>query len=202
MLPAGAAHYRDTGEALPESSVAAAKDADAILLSAMGLPDVRYPSGTEIVPQVELRILLNLYAGVRPVFALPGANAPLADPRAGQIDFVLVRESTEGLFHSLGKGVVEQGHAEETLRITRATSEKLFDFAFRLAQSRKRFGPRRAASCNCVDKCPTHHVPSGASPFSATSTPSARRRFQILWPRPAMWTRWRFGWCKNPGCST
>src|SRR3546814_2620346 len=50
-LPAGAAHYRATGIALPDESMAAARAADAVLLGAMGLPSVRYPDGTEIAPQ-------------------------------------------------------------------------------------------------------------------------------------------------------
>ncbi|MEO0402495.1 MAG: isocitrate/isopropylmalate family dehydrogenase, partial [Pseudomonadota bacterium] len=48
--PAGAAHYAKTGESLPRASMETARAADAILLSAMGLPDVRYPDGTEISP--------------------------------------------------------------------------------------------------------------------------------------------------------
>jgi 3-isopropylmalate dehydrogenase len=49
--PAGADHYRDTGQSLPESTIKLCRDADAILLGACGLPDVRYPDGTEIMPQ-------------------------------------------------------------------------------------------------------------------------------------------------------
>ena len=151
-LPAGAAHYRDTGEALPDYSLAAARGADAILLSAMGLPDIRYPGGTEISPQIDLRIALGLFAGVRPVFVFPGQPTPLADPRAADIDFVLIRESTEGLFHTQGKGeVTDDREARETLLITRAISEKLFDFAFRLAGERQRRG-RKTARVTCVDK--------------------------------------------------
>ena len=55
-LPAGAGHYAKTGESLPAESLRVASEADAILLSAMGLPDVRYPDGTEISPQIELRM--------------------------------------------------------------------------------------------------------------------------------------------------
>ena len=95
---AGAALYRDTGVALPQEAVDAAARADAILLGAMGLPNVRYPNGTEVTPQIELRERFELYAGVRPVRLLPGAPTPLADTRARQVDCVLVRESTEGLF--------------------------------------------------------------------------------------------------------
>jgi 3-isopropylmalate dehydrogenase len=137
-LPAGAGHYRDHGDALPQASLEAARASDAILLSAMGLPSVRYKDGTEITPQIDLRIALKLYAGVRPVRIVPGQPSPLnlKDP----VDFVLIRESTEGLFHTLGKGLVTEDYAEETLRITRATSDKLFTFAFRLAKRRKTLG--------------------------------------------------------------
>jgi 3-isopropylmalate dehydrogenase len=146
--PAGAAAYRDEGTDLPERSLAAARDADAILLSCLGDPKVRKPDGTELVPQIDLRIALDLYAGVRPVRLTPGMRSPLRCD-AG-IDFVLVRESTEGLFHTLGRGLVTAEHAEETLRITRATSEKLFRFAFALAEDRRAAGhPGRVT---CVDK--------------------------------------------------
>lgn len=151
-LPAGARHYAETGESLPASSIAAARDADAILLSAMGLPNIRKKDGTEITPQIDLRFALGLYAGVRPVKLYAGQPTPLADPRVFETDFVLIRESTEGLFAHMHEGqVVDNSYATETLRITRATSEKLFDFAFRLAERRavKRGIPGRVT---CVDK--------------------------------------------------
>ena len=149
--PAGAGHYAKTGEALPETSVDAARSADAILLSAMGLPSVRYPDGTEITPQIELRMILDLFAGVRPVQIFPGQPCPLADPRAGSIDFVLVRESTEGLFHDYRTGDVRAHEAWETLRITRAASQRLFRFALRLAEQRRAAG-RSRGRVTCVDK--------------------------------------------------
>ncbi|MEO1774495.1 MAG: isocitrate/isopropylmalate family dehydrogenase [Pseudomonadota bacterium] len=148
-MPAGAGHYRDHGVALPEDSLAAAREADAILLSAMGLPDIRYPDGTEISPQIELRMALHLYAGVRPVL-LFGQPTPLSGRDA--LDFVILRESTEGLFHSHGRGTMEGDlAAEETMRITRDTSEKLFDFAFGLARQRAKSG-RGQGRVHCVDK--------------------------------------------------
>jgi len=63
--PAGAAHYVKTGQSLPDTSMQIARNADAILLSAMGLPNVRYADGTEISPQIDLRKALTLFAGVR-----------------------------------------------------------------------------------------------------------------------------------------
>jgi 3-isopropylmalate dehydrogenase len=75
------------------------------------------------------------------VFVFPGQPTPLADERARSIDFVLVRESTEGLFHSHGKGeIIDDREARETLLITHETSERLLDFAFRLARQRRAQG--------------------------------------------------------------
>ena len=150
-VPAGAAHYARTGESLPAASMEAARAADAILLSAMGLPDVRYPDGTEISPQIDLRKALGLFAGVRPVTIRPGQATPLALPPGKSVDFVLIRESTEGLFHTQGRGEVTETEARETLLITRDTSEKLFRFAFDLAAQRKRDG-QGPGRVTCVDK--------------------------------------------------
>lgn len=149
--PAGATHFVKSGESLPAASLEAAGQADAILLSAMGLPDVRYDDGTEISPQIDLRKTFNLFAGVRPVRVAPGDLTPLKIPKWREIDFVLIRESTEGLFYSQGTGEVSDDEARETLRITRDTSEKLFRFAFSLAQDRKTHG-RGQGRVTCVDK--------------------------------------------------
>lgn len=149
--PAGAGHYRDHGVALPPATLDACRKADAILLAAMGLPDVRYPDGTEATPQIDLRLQLGLYAGIRPVRCLPGFPRVLADPRAEGLDFVLVRESTEGLFATRGKGaVVGDRVAVESLVITRDTCERLFDASFALARRRKAQG--RPGRVTCVDK--------------------------------------------------
>lgn len=148
---AGAQHYKATGEALPEATFEAAKAADAILFGAMGWPEIRYPDGTEIAPQLDLRFRLELYAGVRPARAIPGVPAALADPRARDIDLVLVRESTEGLFASRGKGVVEADReARDTMVITRRGSERVHEFSFRLAERRKMRG--KPGGVTCVDK--------------------------------------------------
>jgi 3-isopropylmalate dehydrogenase len=148
--PAGAGLYRDTGTALPESTVRLCEAADAILLGACGLPQIRYPDNTEIMPQVELRMIFDLYAGVRPCRLIAGAPSPIAGAAERAIDLVVIRESTEGLFASMGKGEVTESEARETLLITRKTCERLFDFAFRFTERRKgRGAPGRLA---CVDK--------------------------------------------------
>ncbi len=151
VLPGGAALYRDTGTALSDEHFRKAEAADAILFGAMGLPDVRYPDGTEIAPHLVMRREFGLYAGVRPVKSFANSRTALADPRAAEIDLVILRESTEGLFASHGKGVVEDDMvARETLVITRPTCERLFDFACRLAMRRKERGGKGRVTC--VDK--------------------------------------------------
>lgn len=137
---AGAQHYLDTGESLPEATLAACRAADAILFGAMGLPHVRGSDGTEIIPQLDIRFALDLYAGVRPVRTWPGLPVPLSDPRAMQIDLVLVRESTEGLFYARGRGVVEKDAVYDTQKISRAGTTRIVDFALKLAQDRARSG--------------------------------------------------------------
>jgi 3-isopropylmalate dehydrogenase len=148
--PAGAGHYRETGRSMPDSTIRLCEQADAILLGACGLPSVRYPDNTEIMPQVELRFIFDLYAGVRPCRLIPGVPSPIVGAAEHGIDLVVIRESTEGLFASMGKGEVTQDEARETLVITRKTSERLFDFAYRLTERRRKRG--RPGKLTCVDK--------------------------------------------------
>ena len=148
--PAGANEYLATGKSMPDSTVRLCAEADAILLGACGLPSVRYPDNTEIMPQVELRFHFDLYAGVRPARLIPGVPSPIVGADQRGIDLVVIRESTEGLFASMGKGVVTDKEARETLVITRKTSERLFEFSFRLTERRKARG--RPGQLTCVDK--------------------------------------------------
>lgn len=151
ILPAGVAHYLETGVDITDENMRKAGEADAILLAGMGLPDVRYPDGTEITPHLTMRTEFDLYAGVRPCKVYPNVPTPLRDPRAADIDFVVLRECTEGLFASLGKGeVIDDREARETLVITRPACEKFFDFGFKLAQKRKVRGGKGLVTC--VDK--------------------------------------------------
>src|SRR6266702_4632664 len=102
------------------------------------------------MPQVELRMIFDLYAGVRPCRLIPGVPSPIVGAVEHGIDLVVIRESTEGLFASMGKGIVTDDEARETLVITRKTCERLFDFSFRLAARRKARGLR--GQLTCVDK--------------------------------------------------
>jgi len=123
-----------------------------MLFGAMGLPHVRGADGTEIIPQLDLRMHFDLYAGVRPIRTFRGLPTPLSNSKAEQIDLVLVRESTEGLFYARGRGDV-RGDEEvfDTMRITRHGSTRICEFAFRLAARRaERLG--RGGRVTNVDK--------------------------------------------------
>ncbi|MEM7236164.1 MAG: isocitrate/isopropylmalate family dehydrogenase, partial [Planctomycetota bacterium] len=151
---AGASHYRDHGVALPDDVLANCLDADAVLLSAIGLPDVRKPDGTEVQPDmmVGLRRALDLHSAVRPVKLYPGAPCPLKDTSQG-IDFVVIRENLEGLFASFGGGsVVGDEVATDTMVITREGTRRVVDYSFRLAARRKGRPIDGKRSVTCVDK--------------------------------------------------
>jgi 3-isopropylmalate dehydrogenase len=153
-ISAGAGYYQETGNDIQPGGEEAAGEADAILLGAIGLPSVRYTDGTEISPHLRLRDRFQLYAGIRPVRAYPNAPQRLADPRAKDIDMIILRESTEGLFYTAAVHnrcpVETDDEVQDVMRITRKTTEKLHDFAFKLAQKRKRRG--FIGKVTCVDK--------------------------------------------------
>lgn len=151
---AGASLYRETGEALPKQVLDACLQADAVLLSAIGLPDVRQSDGTEVQPtmMVGLRRALNVHSAVRPVKLYPGAPCPLKDTGPG-IDFIVIRENLEGLFASFGGGSrVGNEVATDTLVVTRKGTSQVADYAFRLAQRRNGRPADGKRMVTCVDK--------------------------------------------------
>ncbi len=147
----GAIAYQETGTALSDKTIRAAGEADAMLLGAMGLPHIRYDDGTEISPQLDLREHFGLFAGVRPIRPLTGVPSKLADPRAASIDFVMVREQTEGLFKERGATAMKSDEeARDAMVITRAGVQRVSDFALELGRQRKARG--RPGRVTCVDK--------------------------------------------------
>ena len=154
-LPAGAEHYRRTGDAFPDETYAGCRAADAVLHGAAGLPDVRLPDGTEAGQHfsLQVRFRLDLYANVRPVKLYPGVVSPLRGREAGSIDYVIVRENTEGLYAARGGGnVLHDDVATDTLVMTRKGVERIARFACELARTRDgalRDGKRRVT---IVDK--------------------------------------------------
>lgn len=145
--PAGAQCYLDTGVAFPDATMEACRGADAILHGASGVPGVCYPDGTEAGQDfcLKLRFALDLYANIRPIRLYPGVPSPLGQP--GEIDYVIVRENTEGLYTARGGGNLLRGEvATDTLVITRAGTERIVRHAAQLA--RERGGKRRVTICD------------------------------------------------------
>ena len=136
--PSGADCYLEQGTPLPDDTLEGCRQADAVLLGAMGNPEVRWPDGTELRPQVDLRFKLDLYAGVRPIYLYASHHTPLKGYEVGDIDFVILRENTEGLFASMDFGIELRGElATDTMVITRGGTERIVDYAFQLAQERQ-----------------------------------------------------------------
>jgi 3-isopropylmalate dehydrogenase len=152
-VEAGAGCYRRTGEDLPRETLEVCAAADAILFGSAGLPDVRLPDGTEIAPQLTLRVRFDLYIGLRPIKLYPGVAGPLRLAPGTAIDYVILRENTEGLYASRGAGVRVGGHVvTDTLVVTRPGTARICRAAFELARRRggaPRDGRRRVT---CVDK--------------------------------------------------
>ena len=138
----GAERYLATGEVLPDSVLAEIRDHDAILLGAVGGKpgDPRLPAGVlERGLLLRLRFELDHYVNLRPSRIYPGAVSPLADP--GEVDFVVVREGTEGPYTGNG-GSVRVGTAHEVAtEVSLNTAygvERVVRDAFARAQRRPR----------------------------------------------------------------
>ena len=112
--PGGAQYFKETGINLSTDTLNAIRNADATMKGPVGLPEIRFADGTEAgVLGGVLRTGLDTYANVRPIRLLPGVAAPIkASP--GEIDYVIVRENTEGLYLSRGKGVQTDTAAADT----------------------------------------------------------------------------------------
>ncbi len=136
----GADWYRQHGEMMPADGLDALRDKDAILFGSAGDPDV--PDHITLWG-LRLKICqgLDQYANVRPTRILPGIDAPLKRCGPGDLDWIIVRENSEGEYAGVG-GRVHQGHpievATDVSILTRAGVERIMRYAFRLAQSRPR----------------------------------------------------------------
>ncbi len=139
QLPGGANHYLQTGHVLDDDTFAACRNAHAILHGAAGLPEATYPDGTEVGNDLhlQLRFKLDLYANVRPIKLYDPAFSPLKGLKPGGIDYVIVRENTEGLYASRGGGtILRDSVATDTLVMTRHGIERIAKFALELCGTR------------------------------------------------------------------
>ncbi len=133
----GVGEYLRSGDPLPPATFEQIKTCDAILLGAMGMPDVRWPNGVEMTPQIELREKLDLYNGLRPIFLFHPEDSPLRGRTAGDIDFTIIRESTEGLFSSRNVKQESSDHGEDRMLITRRGAERVIRAAFQESLRRR-----------------------------------------------------------------
>ncbi|MGH8999592.1 MAG: 3-isopropylmalate dehydrogenase [Acidimicrobiia bacterium] len=136
----GAARYLRTGEVLPDSVLDELAGTDAVLLGAVGHPDVA-PGVLERGLLLRLRFAFDLYVNLRPVRLLPGAPTPLAGKGPDDIDLVVIRENTEGAYVGEG-GFLRKGSPDEVATQgsvnTRLGAERCIRYAFELARIRPR----------------------------------------------------------------
>ncbi len=136
----GGDYYRQHGVMMPPDGLDALRGMDAILFGSAGDPDI-----PDHITLWGLRLKIcqgfDQYANVRPTRILPGIDAPLKRCAARDLDWVIVRENSEGEYSGVG-GRVHQGHPTEVATdvsvMTRTGVERIMRFAFRLAQSRPR----------------------------------------------------------------
>lgn len=136
----GGERYLDTGEILPANAVETLKGFDAVLLGAIGHPEVK-PGILEKGILLYLRFALDQYINLRPVKLYPGVETPLKNKTPEDIDFVVVRENTEGLYTGSGgfmkKGTADEVAIQESIN-TRKGVERCIRFAFDVARKRNK----------------------------------------------------------------
>ncbi|MCP4716170.1 MAG: 3-isopropylmalate dehydrogenase [Deltaproteobacteria bacterium] len=134
----GGERYQKTGEILPESVLEELRAFDAIYLGAIGHPDVQ-PGVLEKGILLKMRFDLDLYINLRPVKLFPGVETPLKDKEPEHIDYVVVRENTEGLYAGAGgflkKGTPDEVAIQESIN-TRKGVERCLRYAFDFCQKR------------------------------------------------------------------
>ena len=136
----GGDRYLKTGELLPDSVLSEFKAQDALYLGAIGHPDVK-PGILEKQILLRTRFELELYINLRPVKLYPGVETPLKNKGPKEIDFVIVRENTEGLYTGSGgvfkKGTPDEIAIQESIN-TRKGVERCLRFAFDYARKRNK----------------------------------------------------------------
>ncbi|MBI3615209.1 MAG: 3-isopropylmalate dehydrogenase [Candidatus Omnitrophica bacterium] len=136
----GGERYLKTGETLPDSVLSELKRLSAIYLGAIGHPEVK-PGILEQGILLKLRFELDQYINLRPVKLYPGVWTPLKDKTPEQIDFVVVRENTEGLYAGIGgnfkKGTPDEVAVQMDVN-TRKGVERCIRYACELTRSQGR----------------------------------------------------------------
>jgi len=136
----GGERYKRTGEVLSDETLEELRKYDAIYLGAIGHPDVK-PGILEKGILLKLRFSLDQYINLRPVTLYPGVDTPLKDKKPEDIDFVVVRENSEGLYAGAGgflkRGTPDEIAIQESLN-TRKGVERCVRFAFEYCRKRNK----------------------------------------------------------------
>jgi len=139
-FPFGGDYYLETGETLPESAIEELRKFNAIYLGAIGHPKVK-PGILEVGILLKLRFSLDQYINLRPVKLYPNVETPLANKKPEDIDFVIVRENTEGLYLGAGgflkKGTPDEVAIQEMIN-TRKGVERCIRYAFEFTRKRNK----------------------------------------------------------------
>ena len=134
----GGERYLKTGETLPDQALGELRQMDAIYLGAIGHPEVK-PGILEKGILLRIRFELDLYINLRPVKLYPGVETPLKDKGPKEIDFVIVRENTEGLYAGAGgflkRGTPDEIAIQESIN-TRTGVERCIRYAFEFCRER------------------------------------------------------------------
>jgi tartrate dehydrogenase/decarboxylase/D-malate dehydrogenase len=136
----GSAHFFRWGRMMPAGAIDLLQPCDAILLGAVGHPDI--PDHTTLNGLLlPIRRTFDQYANVRPAYLYPGVQCPLAGRSGGEIDFVVVRENTEGEYSQVGGFLYSHQPDEvaiQTSVFTRRGVERIVRYAFELAVRRNK----------------------------------------------------------------
>jgi tartrate dehydrogenase/decarboxylase / D-malate dehydrogenase len=139
-LPWGVRYWEQTGAVVPDDFLDVLRPKDAILLGAVGWPAV-LPDHVTLAPLVKIRQSFDQYACVRPARLLPGVRGPLAGKGPGDVDFVVLRENSEGEYVDCGSRM-HVGRSDEfalqTAIHTRRGVERILRFGFETARKRRR----------------------------------------------------------------
>jgi len=136
----GGERYKRTGETLPDSAIEEMKKFNSIFLGAIGHPDVK-PGILEVGILLKMRFALDQYINLRPVKLYPGVDTPLKDKGPADIDFVVIRENTGGIYTGVG-GAVQVGTpmevATQVMVYSRPVVERCIRYAYEYTRRRNK----------------------------------------------------------------
>ncbi len=157
--------YAATGRMMPDDGAEQLRPFDAVFLGAVGYPGV--PDHVSLWGLlIPLRRQFEQYVNLRPIRLLPGVRTPLADRAAGEIDFVIVRENSEGEYSKVGGRIFEDTPRETVIQeavFTRTGVDRILRYAFELARTRPRKKVTSATKSNGI----IHSMPYWDERFAA-----------------------------------